>query len=247
MLAGEIKTYSLEKRYVPGGDGDPVWVSLSASLVRDDTGAPMYFISQIQDITERREAEGRLRQLSTAVEQSPASIVITDPVGNSRYVNPQFERASGYRADEVIGKTPSLLKSGRHEPFFYDEMWETLLADNRWEGEIWDRRRNGEIYPKWLSISVVRGQGGQVSHYVAAFTDVTRRANDLTREQVRIGVGGAVAFMMNVMKLANSSDARQRHLEKRHPRHVVNIFGRESIGSRIHLLAPRPKRIGRTL
>ena len=92
-----------------------------------------------------------------------------------RQVNAAFVRLSGYTADELVGRTPSLLSSGRQNKEFYAAMWASLKGNTHWQGEIWNRRKNGEIFPGWLSITAVLEEEHTVSHYVAVFSDLTER------------------------------------------------------------------------
>ena len=101
-------------------------------------------------------------------------IAITDPQGKMLAVNQAFTELTGYTQAEVSGRSPAMLRSGRHSREFYARMWLALRDDDRWQGEIWNRRKNGEIYPEWLSISTVRDEAGAVLHYVGVFTDISR-------------------------------------------------------------------------
>jgi diguanylate cyclase (GGDEF)-like protein/PAS domain S-box-containing protein len=101
-------------------------------------------------------------------------ILITDTRGVIQAVNPAFTRMTGYTADEALGKTPGLLKSGRQSAEFYSELWETLMREGYWQGVVWNRRKNGEHYAELLSISSLRNAEGEVTHYVGSFSDITR-------------------------------------------------------------------------
>ena len=101
-------------------------------------------------------------------------IAITDPQGRILAVNGAFTALTGYPAGDVVGKTPAMLRSGRHGREFYARMWVALRDEGHWQGEIWNRRKSGEIYPEWLSISTVRDETGEVLHYVGVFTDISR-------------------------------------------------------------------------
>jgi PAS domain S-box-containing protein len=90
-------------------------------------------------------------------------------------VNRAFTEITGYSADEAIGQTPHMLSSGRHDPGFYDAMWDSLARTGNWQGEIWNRRKNGEIFPEWLSITAVRDAQGEITNYVGTFADITER------------------------------------------------------------------------
>ena len=116
---------------------------------------------------------GRMRLLLRAVEQCRASIIITDAEGRFDYVNPGFVRATGYRSDEVIGRTPSLLKSGLTPPEEYRAMWQVIAAGEVWQGEFHNRRRDGSLYWVAASVAPVRDEAGIVTHYVAVEEDIT--------------------------------------------------------------------------
>jgi diguanylate cyclase (GGDEF)-like protein/PAS domain S-box-containing protein len=120
------------------------------------------------------ESEANLRIAATAFE-SQESMMITDTNGVILRVNQAFTESTGYTSEESIGQTPRLLKSGRHNADFYRAMWESLNRTGTWQGEVWDRRKNGEIYPKWLTITAVKGDNGAVTHYVGSHVDITER------------------------------------------------------------------------
>jgi diguanylate cyclase (GGDEF)-like protein/PAS domain S-box-containing protein len=121
----------------------------------------------------RAAAEEEVRFAASVYENSIEGIVITDAEGKILRVNPAFTRVTGYQSHEVIGKTPKLLNSGRHDQAFYQDMWSSLTETGSWRGEIWNRRRNGELYPQWLGISAVRDADGRVNHYIGVFNDIT--------------------------------------------------------------------------
>ena len=133
-------------------------------------------VTSMRDISERKEAEQALRIAATAFE-SQQGMTITDAHRVILRVNRAFTKITGYNSEEVVGKTPSLLSSGRHDKVFYKEMNQALERKGTWAGEIWNRRKNGEIYPEWLSISAVKDDGGAVTHFVAIFNDVSDRVN----------------------------------------------------------------------
>lgn len=133
-----------------------------------------------------RKAEHELPQLARAVEQSPASIVITDRDGNIEYVNAYFEQATGYTKAEVLGKNPRILKSGVTQPHTYGELWRTISAGGEWRGEMCNRRKNGELYWEYASISGLKNEIGQISHYIAVKDDITERKR--TEESLRVSL-----------------------------------------------------------
>ncbi len=127
------------------------------------------------EVGERRQAEDKLRRLASAVEYSASTIVITDTTPRIEYVNPAFTRMTGYTLEEVRGKNPRFLKSGRHPLEFYQDLWGTLLRGEVWRGEFINRKKNGELYYEATRITPVRDATGHVTHYVAVKDDITDR------------------------------------------------------------------------
>jgi diguanylate cyclase (GGDEF)-like protein/PAS domain S-box-containing protein len=123
-----------------------------------------------------REAhESVLREAGTVFNLITDAVMVTDARNHIKLVNPAFSRITGYRPDEVIGRSPSMLSSGRHDSAFYAGMWAQLETAGAWSGEIWNRARNGEIFPEWLSITAIRDQGGKARGYVATFSNIAER------------------------------------------------------------------------
>lgn len=169
-LAGAIEKSDAD--VFPREDGTIDWVrwEMHPWLKSDGNIGGIIIFSEV--ITDRKHAENELRIAATAFESNEA-ILVTDTQKNILKVNQAFTRITGYTAEESIGNTPNILKSGKQSKQFYDNMWESLNQDKFWQGEIWNRRKNGDVYPEWLSISAVTDANGQVSHYVAAFTDMS--------------------------------------------------------------------------
>lgn len=115
------------------------------------------------------------QRLQAACEQSPASIVITDAKGNIEYVNPKFEQVTGYSAAEVMGKNPRVLKAGDMTAEGYQQLWETISAGKEWHGEFHNRSKTGELFWEWASISPIKNDAGEITHYVAVKEDITER------------------------------------------------------------------------
>ncbi|AGY75295.2 EAL domain-containing protein [Clostridium autoethanogenum DSM 10061] len=133
------------------------------------------------NITKMQEYTNNLKQLNdellisyriigTAME----GILMTDASGNIIKVNDSFQRVSGYKKDDLIGKNPRILKSGRHDKTFYLNMWHSLSTNGYWEGEIWNKKKNGKIYPKWMSITSLKGSDGAVENYISISTDISK-------------------------------------------------------------------------
>lgn len=127
----------------------------------------------VQDISERKSAEERIRTLSQAIEQSPVSVVITDTKGNIEYVNQAFERITGYAEKDVLGQNSRLLKSGNTPPRRYQELWKAILAGKAWQGEFQNKRKNGEIFWEQAHIAPVTDVDGTTRHFLAVKQDVT--------------------------------------------------------------------------
>jgi diguanylate cyclase (GGDEF)-like protein/hemerythrin-like metal-binding protein/PAS domain S-box-containing protein len=158
--------------FFPRFGSDGRWVFFTAAPLRDESGQVVGAIETLQDVTRRKLAEAQLR-IAAIVFEAQEGMIITDAGGVMLSVNSAFTRITGYTAAEAVGQTMRLLHSGRHQPGFYTAMWEIIARSGSWQGEVWDRRKNGEVYPEWLSITAVKGEAGEVTHYVGTFTDIT--------------------------------------------------------------------------
>ncbi len=132
------------------------------------------FLASVRDISSRKQNEEDLRIAATAFE-THEGILITDLDHIILKVNRAFTQLTGYSAEDAIGQTPDLLKSGRHDETFHADMWEVIHRDKYWQGEIWSRRKNGEIYPISLTTTAVTDTNNRVTHYVTVFSDITLR------------------------------------------------------------------------
>ena len=155
-------------------DGRTKWVHEHCISEFDASGKPLHSVGAVQDITEQYLAAEQLR-IAAATFKAQEAILITDPDANILRVNQAFEVLAGYSAEELIGKTPRILQSGRHDKAFYQAMWSELLDTGKWSGEIWDRRKDGEIYPKFMTITAVYDDHHQLTHYVAMSSDISQR------------------------------------------------------------------------
>ncbi len=132
-----------------------------------------HFSAVIRDVSERRRSEAGLRLAASVYANSYEGIIIADASKRMVDVNPAFSRITGYSREEVLGRFPQLLSSGRHDAAFYSAMWTSIAEHDFWQGEITNRRRDGTLYAEILSISVIRDEEGAVQHYIGVFTDIT--------------------------------------------------------------------------
>mgnify|MGYP001044574795 FL=1 len=151
-------------------------VEVYSSPYQYDNRLVIYAI--IHDISERIQAERGLREAATVFESTAEAIMITDTNGVIRRINQAFTHMTGYSAEEALGQTPRILKSGRQDDLFYKNMWERLIAQGRWEGEVWNKRKNGDLFPVWQIVSTVRDEQGRSVGFVALFIDITQKKRD---------------------------------------------------------------------
>lgn len=154
-------------------DGRRFPAELSSSVFRSHDGSEMTSLL-IRDITELKRLEQQLR-IDATVFESQEGMLVTDAQGTILRVNKAFCAITGYSAEEVVGHTSHMLKSGRHDAAFYVDLWRKLKKHGYWEGEVWNRRKNNSIYPEWLTITAVKGRDEQVMNYVGTLTDITVR------------------------------------------------------------------------
>ena len=153
--------------------GETRWMRIESTPTRLDNGDIVCDGVQI-DITERRQAEEKLRLIAAVIASTRDSVVITDLEPRILAVNPAYTEITGYSEAEMIGQNPRLLQSGRHDRAFYQALWASLRKTGHWQGELWNRRKNGELYPQWVTLSTVRDHRGEPTHYVGVFTDISQ-------------------------------------------------------------------------
>ena len=164
-----LKPFRWEGRFVIAGADR--WMRVSSDATPMTNGASLWY-GIVSDITERMAVETELRIAATAFESSEG-IMITDANQVILRVNQSFIKATGYSAEELVGRTPRLIQSGLHDEGFYDEIWRQIRETGSWQGEVWDRRKNGEMFPKRISIKAVKHSDGSIMNYVSCHTDIS--------------------------------------------------------------------------
>ena len=179
-------------RYLAGGfqaegwfeaNGTRRYLVFEAAPIKNSAGETVAAIETLEDLTGRRIMEESVRRLTTAVEQTASTVVITDLNGTIEYVNPRFCQSTGYTAEEALGKNPRVLKSGEMSSEGYADLWQTISTGHAWRGEFHNKRKNGELYWEAASISPLLDKEGQITGYLAVKEDITEQK--AAREQLQ--------------------------------------------------------------
>lgn len=157
------------------GNGEIAWVSISARAIEDHNGNVLYIDGVFEDISEKKVREEKLMQFAKVIEQADEEVVITSPQGVIQYVNPSFEQNTGYSSDEVIGRKPSILKSGLHDNACYKELWNTILDRKTWKGVLKNKKKNDGIIIHDMTITPIFDSNNTISAYVSIRRDITKR------------------------------------------------------------------------
>ena len=155
-------------------EGIEIPIEMSLAFQKDKEGRYI-FMAIIRDITERKKWEEEIQRLSCAVKQSPSSVMITDTEGKIEYINPKFTELTGYTPEEALGQTPRILKSGKTPLAEYKELWKTIKSGKEWRGEFCNKKKNGILYWEHTSISSVKDDSGNISHFITVNEDITER------------------------------------------------------------------------
>lgn len=158
--------------------GREFWVLGMAVPMGEDVNKPVGIVGTFTDITAIKDAEARSRRLAKALDQAAEVVIITDADGVIEYVNPAFETVTGYTRKEAIGNKPSLLKSGEHDPQFYEDFWKTISEGRIWNGQFRNRRKDGSIYQQECTVGPVKDDDGKIVNYVAVARDITKRVEN---------------------------------------------------------------------
>ncbi|NJD67683.1 MAG: PAS domain S-box protein [candidate division NC10 bacterium] len=176
-------------------DGSPIDISLWTAPLRDEQGGTTGIVGIMVDMTERKRTEAQIRLQAAALEAAANGIIITDRNGTIRWANAAFARLTGYTAEETIGRTPRLLRSGRHDQAFYHNLWETVLSGRVWQGEIVNRRKDGSLYTEAQTITPVPDEHGNIAHFIAIKQDMTepKRLQENLRQAQKLAAIGLLA------------------------------------------------------
>lgn len=223
FLASLVPEKRLEHRIRTSDGRYLVLESSFHNLVHDKTINGLLLTAR--DITAKRESDALMRKLQLVIEQSPNSVVITNKDGIIEYVNPQFEKITGYSRSEALAQNPRILKSGLTPPETFTDMWETVSRGNIWQGEFANRKKNGDIYYENVVIAPLKNEHDTITHYVAMKENITELKK--AREQAEASNKAKSQFL-----------SRMSH-ELRTPLNAINGFSRLLIDSKKHPLAPR--------
>lgn len=169
-------------------NGEKIWVEQTTHIEYDNNGNFIKAANILKDINERKVAEEKLKLLSRAIEQSPVTIVITDPKGRIEYVNPKFTETTGYAFEEVLGYNTNVLRTTQHPDGFFRDLWITINSGNDWQGEFYNKKKNGEYFWESVIISPIINSEGKITHFVAVGEDVTdkkKMKDDLQKSENR--------------------------------------------------------------
>ena len=172
FLNSDLYVYEAEFR-MKHKSGKYVWIKSRASVIRDSNGKAIRMFGTHRDITEEKKSESEYTKLHQAILQSPIAVIITDKEGYIEFFNPAFCKITGWNDQEIVGKKPSILKSGFQPDSFYEKLWKTISAGNEWQGEFKNRKKTGEYYWELASISPIRNNFGTITHYVKISENIT--------------------------------------------------------------------------
>ncbi|QYY36541.1 PAS domain S-box protein [Ruficoccus sp. ZRK36] len=227
LLSGQEQKIT-EECFMRCGDGSMRRVLLRAQALHDNEGRLTQVLGNVWDIDERWRSEERLRLFQRLINQSPSSVVVTDPQGNVEYVNDTFCRITGYSREEALGENPRLLKSNRMDPKHYSQMWKAITNGREWQGEFLNKKKNGEYYWERAIIFPIKGRNGAITHFAGAKEDITElKENEIKREELNkqvlqlqrmetIGtLAGGIAHDFNNLlgAIRGWTELAQRHVE----------------------------------
>ncbi|MBY4677459.1 EAL domain-containing protein [Marinobacterium arenosum] len=220
-------------------DGELHTLELTKVTLRNDDGEVVGLIGLANDVTSRLKAEEWQRQAAVVFDHSREGVIVTDAEQRIQAVNRAFCDITGYTEEEVRGRRPGILKSGRHDHDYYRRMWQSIDGQGSWQGEIWNRRKDSELYPAWLTIAAVRDERQNLQNYVAVFSDISqikesqRELEHLAHHDLLTGLPNRVLFndrLEHAMARADRSGERLGllFLDLDHFKNINDSLGHET-------------------
>ncbi|MBI2305777.1 MAG: EAL domain-containing protein [Rhodocyclales bacterium] len=211
--------------------GEVFWAGMSLSTIIGDDGEPLGLVSHLTEITHRRATEEQLRLQARVIDKSEQGILITDADEKIVFVNAAFTQITGYTAEEALGKTPDLLRSGVHSSDFRAEVRAAMTGAGPWQGEIVGKRKNGELFPQSVSISVVRNEAGEVTHAFSVFSDISvlRATEERMRQLANYDTLTGLPNRTQLNQLVGQALASARRNETHGALLVIDLFRFTSI------------------
>ncbi len=182
LVNRQINFYQMEK-YFFRKENSISWGRLTTSLVRNEKEEPQFFVQMIEDITERKKSQIRQRIAARVFESTADGILITNADGKIIDVNQAFLLMTGYGYEEILDQNPRFLKSDKHEPLFFENMWAQASDTGRWRGQVWNKHRSGKTFSCWMSLSAVRGEHNEITHFVAVYSNINHSDDE---QKVRV-------------------------------------------------------------
>ena len=207
----------LVERRMKSSNGEWIWLQVRGRVIEyTKENTPLFLTGVYINIDVQKQAE-QLRLSSVAFETEDA-VLITDALENIVKVNQAFTRITGYTSEEILGKTPRILKSGEHDKAFYTLLWQSLLEKGFWQGELWNKRKNGEVYPEHITITAIKNAKGIVTHFLANFSDITVRK--AAQKQIH-----EMAYRDPLTRLANRHLLHENIIKAIEKSHQLQIYG----------------------
>ena len=202
LFRREISLYQTEKRYIRKNKVT-IWSSITTTVVRDANGDFMYFLSMIEDITKRKQAEKEIKTLGKAIEQGPSSVVITNAKGKIEFVNNKFTSLTQYQLEDVRGKNPRIFNPGHLTEKEFEALWKTLQKGDTWKGEMLDHKKDKSSFWEEVNISAVTNPDGTIDNYILILNNISEKKqmlNDLIAAKEKAEEGNRLksAFLSNM-------------------------------------------------
>jgi PAS domain S-box-containing protein len=200
FISGKNENWEDEYRLLKK-DGTYAWVYNRAYLLKNEKGIPIRMIGSMTDQTARKETEIELLKLSTAVNQSPVSILITDVSGKIEYVNPKVTEITGYHSNELIGENSSIFGSGEKPAIEYQQLWDNITTGKEWQGEFHNKKKNGELFWEYATISPIIDSKGVITEFLAVKEDITAKKRAAQVQNIILNISNASQTEMDLEEL----------------------------------------------